>query len=337
MKKALTMIELIVVIVILGILSAGSMNVFMQVYNNYNITKRITYLESRTSSIIDTLDAKLRKRFSESLRYRCSNTDNRVKYLRDVKIGENICGGGEPRVLEWVMNYDRKIIDTKNGVKSKFCFSGVVDMKKTISMYTDIGKSGASMDVGGNITRNQIHIYDVDGISMDGFCFVENEKVGVYFLDTIYNKDFIEEVLLTGIIKKDGSLQIDKTDNKVASINISTAYQMAKTAQAISLEPMDAKNYPGLYNMYLYYDYQPWDKNAIKASGEPFTLDELTKATTTKQAKKVLLAEYVSQFRTIQHGDSVGIDICIDDPNYKIKDESGNLKPLRICKVGGAI
>lgn len=332
MKKALTMIELIVVIVILGILSAGSMNVFMQVYNNYNITKRITYLESRTSSIIDTLDAKLRKRFSESLRYRCSSTDNRVKYLRDVKIGDMLCGGSEPRVLEWVMNYDKKIIDTKNGVKSKFCFSGVVDMKETIAMYTDIGKSGASMDVGGNITRDHIYIYDVDGIVMDSLCFSENESVGVYFLDTIYNKDFIEEVLLTGTIKKGGFLQIDKKENKTASINISTAYQMAKTAQAISLEPMDAKKYPGLYNIYLYYDYQPWDKNATS-----LTLDELTKTTKTKQARKVLLAEYVSQFRTIQHGDSVGIDICIDDPNYKVKDGSGNLKSLRVCKVGGAI
>lgn len=333
MKKALTMIELIVVIVILGILSAGSMNIFMQVYDNYNITKRVTYLESKTSSIIDTLNAKLRKRFAESIRYRCANNNNEMKYLRDVKVGDRICSSGNPpTVLEWVVNYDKKYLYTKGGtdVYSRFCFSGVVDMTKTLSQYV---KDGTASNI-----HNTIRVYDIENITTSGECFSNGEEVGVYFLDTIYNKNFIEDVLLTGNISNGNSITIEANKNtKNPNIAVSSAYQLAKTAQAISMEEPKVHepnkgsdvNKTVLYNMYLYYDYQPWK--------EEFQNNKISDYQVNTNIKKVLIAENVSQFKTIQYGDAVGIDICIDDPNYKVQDEKGQYKFLRVCKIGGAI
>lgn len=67
MKKAFTLIELILVIVILGILAGVGADIFQNLYRNYIESRNIQSLEARTQAISELLSAKLSERIKDSI------------------------------------------------------------------------------------------------------------------------------------------------------------------------------------------------------------------------------------------------------------------------------
>ena len=78
MKKAFTLIELILVIVILGILSFAGINIIKNLYENYLQARSVNTLETQTELVLEQISKRLAVRVKGSTIGRQASTGNFV-------------------------------------------------------------------------------------------------------------------------------------------------------------------------------------------------------------------------------------------------------------------
>ena len=285
MKRAFTLLELVVVIVVLGIIAMMSFNAIMNIYSNYFQTRTVNELETQTEIALEQISKRLEHRIKPSVIARKTDgeflalNDNRVNLDANYEILEFIPYAYE--IFNDVISLDANdnVIE-QDGKAGRY--SGYADLAKS-SPATGLISPGSNFTTGVVETIKDLTCRDE---TRDATCVDFTKKDGgvvAIFSDVYYNvqdsfgyKDNSNlDIAKVGV--KGGqsglngdTLEISGFDGK----QISEQYHLAYTANAIvpeqSADPKDAAN--GVFDLNLYYDYRPWMGEKYKPNGEKATL-----------------------------------------------------------------
>ena len=272
MKRAFTLLELVVVIVVLGIIAMMSFNAIMNIYSNYFQTKTVNELETQTEIALEQISKRLEHRIKPSVIAR--KTDGAFLALNDS--GVNLDAKYE--ILEFIPYAYEIFNDVPSGSNKAGRYSGYADLAKS-SPATGLISPGSnfSTEVVETIKdltcREDTNATCVDFTKKDGGVVAIFSDVYYNVQDSFgYKGDITKlDIAKVGVKSTDGNtLEISGFDGK----QISEQYHLAYTANAIvpeqSADPKDAAN--GVFDLNLYYDYRPWMGEKYKPNGEKATL-----------------------------------------------------------------
>ena len=274
MKRAFTLLELVVVIVVLGIIAMMSFNAIMNIYSNYFQTRTVNELETQTEIALEQISKRLEHRIKPSVIAR--KTDGAFLALNDSGVNLN----AEYEILEFIPYAYEIFNDVPSGNKAGR-YSGYADLAKS-SPATGLISPGSNFTTGVVETIKDLTCRDeirnatcVDFAKKDG-------GVVAIFSDVYYNVQssfgysngtvpVSLDIAKVGVKSTDGdTLEISGFGGK----QISEQYHLAYTANAIvpeqSADPKDTAN--GVFDLNLYYDYRPWMGEKYKQNGEKATL-----------------------------------------------------------------
>ena len=281
MKRAFTLLELVVVIVVLGIIAMMSFNAIMNIYSNYFQTKTVNELETQTEIALEQISKRLEHRIKPSVIARKTNgaflalNDSGVNLNAEYEILEFIPYAYE--IFNDVISLDANDNVIEHGGKAGR-YSGYADLAKS-SPATGLISPGSnfSTEVVETIKdltcREDTNATCVDFTKKDGGVVAIFSDVYYNVQDSFgYKGDITKlDIAKVGVKSTDGdTLEISGFANK----QISEQYHLAYTANAIvpeqSADPKDAAN--GVFDLNLYYDYRPWMGEKYKQNGEKATL-----------------------------------------------------------------
>ena len=285
MKRAFTLLELVVVIVVLGIIAMMSFNAIMNIYSNYFQTKIVNELETQTEITLEQISKRLEHRIKPSVIARKTDgeflalNDNRVNLDANYEILEFIPYAYE--IFNDVISLDANDNVIEQGGKEGR-YSGYADLAKS-SPATGLISPGSNFTTGVVETIKDLTCKDdtrnskcVDFENKDGgvvaiFYDVYYDVQNSFGYKGISNLDIAKVGVKGGQSGLNGdTLEISGFANK----QISEQYHLAYTANAIvpeqSADPKDTAN--GVFDLNLYYDYRPWMGEKYKPNGEKATL-----------------------------------------------------------------
>lgn len=306
MKRAFTLLELVVVIVVLGIIAMMSFNAIMNIYSNYFQTKTVNELETQTEIALEQISKRLEHRIKPSVIAR--KTDGAFLALNDSGVNLN----AKYEILEFIPYAYEIFNDVPSGNKAGR-YSGYADLAKS-SPATGLISPGSNFTTGVVETIKDLTCKDdtrnskcVDFTKKDG-------GVVAIFSDVYYNVqssfgysngtvpvslDIAKVGVKGGQSGLNGdTLEISGFDGK----QISEQYHLAYTANAIvpeqSADPKDAAN--GVFDLNLYYDYRPW-------MGQGY-----------KNGEKATLAKNVTRFVFTEKNGVIVLKLCMRAKNSEI-------------------
>ena len=297
MKRAFTLLELIIVIVILGIIAMMSFNAIMNIYSNYFQTRTVNELETQTEIALEQISKRLEHRIKPSVIAR--KPSGGFLPLNDSRV--NLNSGYE--ILEFIPYAYEIFNDVPSGNKAGR-YSGYVDLANS-SPATGLISPGSNFSTEVVETIKDLTCKDdasgcVDFKDKDG-------GVVAIFSDVYYDvqnsfgyKDNLTlDIAKVGVKSTDGdTLEISGFANK----QISEQYHLAYTANAIvpeqSADPKDTAN--GVFDLNLYYDYRPW-------MGQGY-----------KNGEKATLAKNVTRFVFIEKNGVIVLKLCMRTKNSEI-------------------
>ena len=288
MKKAFTLLELVVVIVVLGIIAMMSFNAIMNIYSNYFQTRTVNELETQTEIALEQISKRLEHRIKPSVIARKTDgeffalNDNRVNLDANYEILEFIPYAYE--IFNDVISLDANDNVIEQGGKAGR-YSGYADLAKS-SPATGLISPGSNFTTGVVETIKDLTCKDD---TRNSKCVdFENKDGGVVaiFSDVYYNvQDSFGysngtvpvslDIAKVGVKGGQSGLNGDTLEiSGFANKQISEQYHLAYTANAIvpeqSADPKDTAN--GVFDLNLYYDYRPWMGEKYKQNGEKATL-----------------------------------------------------------------
>ncbi len=269
-KKAFTLIELILVIVILGILSLIGTNIYTNVYTNYLTSKIVDEVENKTQLALDQISARLSDRVKQATIGKKSSNEDDFVLVYDSRLRE------DHDILEWIGQSTQSRNLAATNLADTIGWSGFLDL----GLY----EKSKSIQVEGKLSETKNVIESIsDGKSQNLamiFQGVKNKKEKGYGFK---KGETIDSVMVFNMPDSGTKITLAKP---YAGEYISDRYQIAHSAYAIV---------PKNGNLYLYYDYRPWD-------GQTY-----------KDGKKSLLVENVTLFR-FRGFSASGMDLklCLD-------------------------
>ena len=273
MKRAFTLLELVVVIVVLGIIAMMSFNAIMNIYSNYFQTRTVNELETQTEIALEQISKRLEHRIKPSVIAR--KTDGAFLALNDSGVNLN----AEYEILEFIPYAYEIFNDVPSGNKAGR-YSGYADLAKS-SPATGLISPGSNFSTEVVETIKDLTCREDTNATCVDF---KNKDGGVVaiFSDVYYNVQssfgysngtvpVSLDIAKVGVKSTDGNtLEISGFGGK----QISEQYHLAYTANAIvpeqSADPKDTAN--GVFDLNLYYDYRPWMGEKYKQNGEKATL-----------------------------------------------------------------
>ena len=278
--KAFSMIELIFVIVVMGIIGKFGVEFLAQSYKSFIFSKINNDLQSRSAATVELIAKRLEYRIKSSVIARnvTGGTPGTWNYV------EGGLGDNQATVLEWI-GVD---IDGYRGTNGPL-WSGAIDLTNSnalrlVSPQTQLNNASQLINTlsYGNSTINDAAIYFIDSFrtanawGYDGVGVNDQSRT----IHPIQSGANIDEIFPnTGAVNFSGN-------------PIFEYYQLAWTAYAIELSNYNATTQTG--NLWLYYDYQPWQGEEYYDNG----------------VKRVLLAENISAFRFRSAGSLIKIQVC---------------------------
>ena len=274
MKRAFTLLELVVVIVVLGIIAMMSFNAIMNIYSNYFQTKTVNELETQTEIALEQISKRLEHRIKPSVIAR--KPSGGFLPLNDSRV--NLNSGYE--ILEFIPYAYEIFNDVPSASNKAGRYSGYVDLAKS-SPTTGLISPGSNFSTEVVETIKDLTCKDdasgcVDFKDKDGgvvaiFSDVYYDVQNSFGYKGILNLDIAKVGVKGGQSGLNGNtLEISGFDGK----QISEQYHLAYTANAIvpeqSADPKDTAN--GVFDLNLYYDYRPWMGEKYKQNGEKATL-----------------------------------------------------------------
>ena len=311
MKRAFTLLELVVVIVVLGIIAMMSFNAIMNIYSNYFQTKTVNELETQTEIALEQISKRLEHRIKPSVIARKTDgaflalNDNRVNLDAKYEILEFIPYAYE--IFNDVISLDANDHVIEQGGKAGR-YSGYADLAKS-SPATGLISPGSNFTTGVVETIKDLTCREDTNATCVDFKDKDGGVVAI-FSDVYYNVQssfgysngtvpVSLDIAKVGVKSTDGdTLEISGFANK----QISEQYHLAYTANAIvpeqSTDPKDTAN--GVFDLNLYYDYRPW-------MGQGY-----------KNGEKATLAKNVTRFVFIEKNGVIVLKLCMRAKNSEI-------------------
>ena len=315
MKRAFTLLELVVVIVVLGIIAMMSFNAIMNIYSNYFQTRTVNELETQTEIALEQISKRLEHRIKPSVIAR--KTDGAFLALNDSGVNLN----AKYEILEFipyayeifndVISLDANDHVIEQGGKAGR-YSGYADLAKS-SPATGLISPGSNFTTGVVETIKDLTCREDTNATCVDFAKKDGGVVAI-FSDVYYNvqssfgySNGTVPVSL-GIAKvgvKGGQSGLNGDTLEIsgfANKQISEQYHLAYTANAIvpeqSADPKDTAN--GVFDLNLYYDYRPW-------MGQGY-----------KDGEKATLAKNVTRFVFTEKNGVIVLKLCMRAKNSEI-------------------
>ncbi len=301
-RRAFTMIELVMVIVVLGIVSMIATDIISHMYKGYIQTKIINDLEQKTETLINQIAKRLQYRIKDTMIARKKGTNDFLA------MNSEDINTSSFDMVEWI-GYDYESFLGEFNTTTGFSqpgWSGFIDVDDdTNTNNTQIKTPGSDL----NIAERTIKALSYD---QAGFTVANNHPVLIFKCSkgdsnlSLYGWDYT----VSNLADHNYTLAVSRTGTDVltfdtahASLNICEQYYLAWTAYALVPEGNSADD----FNLTLKYNYQPW-------YGEKYS-----------DGNSSVLAEHVSTFRVMQVGETIRVKVCIQDGNI-----TG--EPVGFCK-----
>ena len=304
MKRAFTLLELVVVIVVLGIIAMMSFNAIMNIYSNYFQTRTVNELETQTEITLEQISKRLEHRIKPSVIAR--KTDGAFLALNDSGVNLN----AEYEILEFIPYAYEIFNDVPSGSNKAGRYSGYADLAKS-SPATGLISPGSnfSTEVVETIKdltcREDTNATCVDFTKKDGGVVAIFSDVYYNVQDSFGYKGDITKLDIAKVGVKDGQRGINGNTLEIsgfANKQISEQYHLAYTANAIvpeqSQSQADKNN--GVFDLNLYYDYRPW-------MGQGY-----------KNGEKATLAKNVTRFVFTEKNGVIVLKLCMRAKNSEI-------------------
>lgn len=273
MKKAFTLIELIMVIVILAILSLIGTDIYVNVYKNYLSSKLVDETENKTQLALDQIAARLSDRVKQATIGKRSTDTNDIALVYSNTLSQN------HDILEWIGQSTQSRNLAAPNIDRSIGWTGFLDLGE----YQD----GKGILIGGNLP-NTISIIDAisTGKSRNLAMIFQGLSSGVDANGYGFRGDNPDKVMIFNI-PAGGSVAANV---RYSGAQISDSYQIAHSAYAIVPVTTGDKT-----DLYLYYDYRPWMRQSYK------------------DGRRSLLVENVTLFRFRGFSASgVDLKLCVD-------------------------
>lgn len=278
-KKAFTLIELILVIVILAILSLIGTNIYTNVYKNYLTSKIVDEVEDKTQLALDQIASRLSDRVKQATIGRKSSNPNDIVLVYDSRLQQ------DHDILEWIGQSTQSRNLAGDNVDRSIGWSGFLD----IGIY----ENSKRILIGGRLPAAKSVINSISrggdqNLSMIFQGIETNKEVGYGFRGENPDKIMVFNMPSSGA-------EITPVGNYLGK-EISDRYQIAHSAYAI-VPIIDKTVTPNKTDLYLYYDYRPWNRERYSD----------------RDTKKSLLVENVTLFR-FRGFSASGMDLklCVD-------------------------
>ncbi|MBV5278310.1 MAG: type II secretion system protein [Campylobacteraceae bacterium] len=282
MKKAFTMLELVMVMVIMGIVASIGAEIIASMYSNYLRSRTINRLETQTEITLEQIAKRLQYRIKESVIAR-DIAGGVLLSLADPTVDSSY------NVLEWIGASNESFLGTPRPGWSGFIDLDSNDTNKTAGTF----KTSES-----NLTDASNTISALTNTNID---LSNGKEVALIFKGISYN---IADFGWGTINNSDGSatlkVRVGATIDTLAISNdatipteISEQYTLAHTAYAIVPSETNSTD----FNLTLHYNYQPWHD------------EEYTDGSTS------VLAEHASLFRFKQDESILRLKLCLHDAN----------------------
>lgn len=244
-KKAFTLIELILVIVILAILSLIGSNIYTNVYKNYLTSKVVDEVEDKTQLALDQIASRLSDRVKQATIGRKSSNTNDFVLVYDSRLED------DHDILEWIGQSTQSRNLAGANVDESIGWSGFLDMGRY--------ENNKSILIGGRLPATTEVI---DSISDSG-----SQNLAMIFQGISTNKEAgygfrgenPDKIMVFNMPNNGARITLARD---YMGGQISDRYQIAHSAYAIV---------PENGNLYLYYDYRPW-------SGERYSDRDIKKS-----------------------------------------------------------
>ncbi|WP_024955393.1 prepilin-type N-terminal cleavage/methylation domain-containing protein [Sulfurospirillum arcachonense] len=283
-RKAFTMLELVMVIVVMGIVASIGAEIVAKLYENYIKTRAINRLQAQTELVLDQIAMRLQYRIKDS-----------VRAIQPGGVGTIALSNADDtyNVIEWIGASNESFM--ANG------WSGFIDLDSNDTNATPRTLKTTGSDL--NITNDIVNALTYGNVSLNPG---PGDKPAIIFKGTSrYNVDNYYNAIAdnhTLIIERNPAVldrfTIPIADDNVTDGEIFEQYYLSHSAFAIVPNPPNSND----FNLTLRYNYQPWE-------GESYVNDGNTS----------VLVEHASTFRFAQFGETIRVKLCIHDNN-----QSGN-------------
>jgi len=279
MKKAFTMIELVMVIVVMGIVASIGADIIANLYENYIKTRAINRLQSQTELALDQIAKRLQFRIKDSVRA----IDGIAPFSVPLEVPLPDANSSYT-IMEWVGTSNESFLGG---------WSGFIDLdsNETNSTTRTIKTAGSDL----NMTNSVIEALTYNTVSLDAGskspALILKGKSS-YDINDYYNATATNYTLK---IERDVAIndrfRIPNDDN-ITNSEIFEQYWLSHSAFAIV--PNGTAND---FNLTLHYNYQPWE-------GEAYS-----------DVNGTVIIEHASTFRFTQIGETIRVKLCIHDNN----------------------
>lgn len=302
-RKAFSLIEMIMVIVVLGVVAMIGTDIIAKMYDGYMRAQIINDLQQRTELALDQITKRLKYRIKESTITKDSSTPGNFKPLSEDNASNTY------NMLEWI-GYDNEgflgEFDTGLG-RYKPGWSGFIDLRDFANTDENQTSTKGSNLAAAERTIAALSYGDVNmsdntndypALIFKKLASTEPRAFGLDPNSNDHNN--------TLIVRRNGTTDQFVFDEDTDHKTLYEQYYLAWSAYAIVPENSTNAND---FNLTLRYNYQPWH-------GEKF--DDAN-------TSRSVIAEHVSTFRFTQSGSTIRIKLCIQDGN-----RTGT--PIGFCK-----
>ena len=274
-RKAFTMIELVMVIVILGIVASIGSEIILSLYNNYLRTRTINQLESQTELVLEQIAKRLQYRVKPSTIAR--KADGSFIALSN--------SDGTYSIIEWIGYSNESLLGTPPG------WSGLIDLD-----HASTNKGARTLklhDSNLSFTANTMNALTTGTVDLTA-----GKEAALIFPIAYNDVDFgwgnpnnTDGIATVRVTKNaDTILEINAADTPA---DIYEHYYLAHSAYAIVPSVFNTTD----FDLTLRYNYQPW-LNGKYAS-----------------ASSAILARHVSLFQFKQDDTVIRLKLCLHDNN----------------------
>jgi prepilin-type N-terminal cleavage/methylation domain-containing protein len=283
-KKAFTLVELVMAIVIMGIIAMISTDIIVKMYDGYIRSNTVNSLQSQINQTLTIIEKRLKYRVKDSSVSSINGNVSTYKKLNDISVSPS------HNILEWIGYDNEGFARVRNGTNI-FGWSGLIDLDNTDTNKAQFITTGSDLDyVNDNIKALSNGSIDLDN-ALSGKNAAAIMRCKYNMPPSTYgytNPSYHDTTVILAVQKgANDKLYVEQPTN---TKEYCEQYYLAWSAYAIVPEGADNND----FNLTLKYNYQPWE-------GETYTSD----------ATSVLLAQHVTTFRFIQLGNTIRIKLCM--------------------------
>jgi prepilin-type N-terminal cleavage/methylation domain-containing protein len=305
-RKAFTLVEMVMVIVILGIVGMIGSDIIAKMYQGYIKSKITNDLQQKTELVIEQIVRRFGQRIKDTTIGRHvdvsamidSNLTADGNDTRYMKLNDDNISNIDPNVVEWIGYDNESYMGESNGTYSRPGWSGFIDIgdATTGGVLGSIATPGSDLNIADSVINTLSGgTVDLTGAAKHPVLIskcIDDSDMSKYGWDMGASGGDKNETIIVNMIAG------NNTHFQMANIgqrNFCEQYYLAWSAYA--LIPVANPKKADDFNLTLRYNYQPWyNENYTDGTSQ-------------------VLAEHISTFRVMQVGDSVRVKVCIHDGN----------------------